>query len=47
MDPALIKKKIEVLEKLKGEATNESLNFWLMEVIKCLMKKIEYYTEVA
>ncbi len=47
MDPALIKKNIEVLEKLKGEATNESLNFWLMEVIKCLTKKIEYYAEVA
>ncbi len=41
LDLDLIKERIEVLDKFKGEATTESLKFWLVEVIKCLTKKID------
>lgn len=40
MDSALIKENIEILAKLKGETTNESLKSWLKEVINCLTIKM-------
>jgi len=41
MDSVWIEKHIEVLEKLKGETTNQPIKNWLMEVLKCLTEKIE------
>ncbi len=43
IDKVIIRKHIDVLENLKRETTNEPIQYWLSEVINCLMKKIGEY----